>query len=97
MSPEQARGEPVGVQADIWSCGAILYEMLTGRSPFRRKTTAETFASVLDAQPDYAALHGERSLPAHAPHGRAAFGVAGRDRRQYFTAAGRFRSTSVAR
>jgi serine/threonine-protein kinase len=56
MSPEQARGERVGVQTDIWSFGAVLYEMLTGRSPFRRKTTAETLASVLDARPDYDAL-----------------------------------------
>ena len=56
MSPEQARGEAVGVQADIWAFGALLYEMLTGTSSFRRKTTAETLASVLESQPDYSAL-----------------------------------------
>jgi len=56
MSPEQARGEAANVQADIWSFGAVLYEMLTGVSPFRRSTTAETLASVLDGQPDPAAL-----------------------------------------
>ena len=36
LSPEQARGEAVGVQTDIWAFGALLYEMLTGRSSFRR-------------------------------------------------------------
>jgi serine/threonine-protein kinase len=56
MSPEQARGEAVGVQTDIWAFGAVLYEMLTGNAPFRRKTTAETVASVLESQPDYPAL-----------------------------------------
>jgi hypothetical protein len=56
MSPEQARGEAVGVQTDIWSFGLLLFEMLTGASPFRRTTRAETVASVLGSQPDYAAL-----------------------------------------
>jgi len=56
MSPEQARGEAVGVQSDIWAFGAVLYEMLTGIAPFKRKTSAETLASVLELQPDYSAL-----------------------------------------
>ena len=56
MSPEQARGEGASVQADIWSFGAVLYEMLSGTSPFKRKTTAETIACVLEGSPDYTAL-----------------------------------------
>ena len=56
MSPEQARGESVGRQTDIWSFGVVLYELLTGISAFSRNTTAETLAHVLTSQPDYGRL-----------------------------------------
>ncbi|HXC77059.1 MAG TPA: serine/threonine-protein kinase [Candidatus Acidoferrum sp.] len=56
MSPEQARGEIAGRQTDIWSFGVVLLELLTGVSPFRRQTTADTLASVLGTQPDYSVL-----------------------------------------
>jgi serine/threonine protein kinase/Tol biopolymer transport system component len=56
MSPEQARGEPAGFQSDIWSFGVVFYELLTGKAAFRRNSTAETLASVLEAQPDFSAL-----------------------------------------
>ena len=56
MAPEQARGESAGPQADIWSFGAVLYELLTGTSPFRQNTTAETLARLLGAEPDLSIL-----------------------------------------
>ncbi len=47
MPPEQMRAEPVDERSDIWSLGAILFEMLTGRPPFLGDTLPEVYAAVL--------------------------------------------------
>ena len=59
MSPEQARNEPVDTLTDIWALGCLTYEMLTGAAPFARDTLAETLASILDAEPEWARLPAE--------------------------------------
>lgn len=51
MSPEQARGEPLDHRSDIFSFGTILYEMVSGKNPFRRETGAETMAAILKEEP----------------------------------------------
>jgi eukaryotic-like serine/threonine-protein kinase len=56
MSPEQAKGRPVDRRADLWACGCVLYEMLTGRRAFEGEDTTETIAAVVTREPDWTAL-----------------------------------------
>ena len=62
MSPEQVRGEAVDHRADIFSFGAILYEMLSGRRAFHRDSAVETMSAILKEEPpDLESKHG--SMP----------------------------------
>jgi Tol biopolymer transport system component len=56
MSPEQAAGKVADRRSDVWSFGALLLEMLTGRSEFTGETVSHTLAAVLQKEPDWTTL-----------------------------------------
>src|SRR5688500_16364676 len=51
MAPEQLRAQPIDHRADLFSLGAVLYEMLAGERAFRGTTSADTIASILEHDP----------------------------------------------
>jgi len=56
MSPEQASGKIADRRSDIWSFGAVLYEMLSGKQAFAGESASDILASVLKLEPDWSAL-----------------------------------------
>ena len=64
MSPEQVKGLPVDHRSDIFSFGAILYELLSGQRAFRRDTSAETMAAILRDEPPELSESGRNISPA---------------------------------
>ena len=51
MSPEQVKGQPADARSDLFSLGAVLYEMLTGHRAFARATAVETMTAILNEDP----------------------------------------------
>jgi serine/threonine protein kinase len=64
MSPEQVRGEEVDCRTDIFSFGAVLYEMLSGKRAFKRDTTAETMTAILKEEAPELSDSGRQIPPA---------------------------------
>jgi len=64
MSPEQAAGKPVNYRSDQFALGSILYEMATGKLPFRRETAQQTLMAIIEDEPA-PIVRAEANLPEH--------------------------------
>jgi len=63
MSPEQLRGEPVDARSDIYSAGAVLYEMATGSRPFPQSSSVQLIGAILHKEPVPLRTFNERFPP----------------------------------
>jgi hypothetical protein len=64
MAPEQAKGKAVDRRCDIWSFGAVLFELLSGKRAFAGESVTETLAMVLKVDPDWSVLPSATPAPA---------------------------------
>jgi len=65
MSPEQVQGHEVDARSDIFSLGVIFYELVSGKSPFRRDSAAATFGAILHETPPSLQPEKDLSLELH--------------------------------
>jgi serine/threonine protein kinase/Tfp pilus assembly protein PilF len=63
MSPEQAKGQRVDGRTDLWSLGAVIYEMVTGHAPFEAETPSEVLALILNKEPALLARYDREAPP----------------------------------
>ena len=63
MSPEQVRGEPIDSRSDLFSFGALLHEMLTGRRPFDAEDKVSTLSAILHREPAPLSTSGPEPIP----------------------------------
>jgi serine/threonine protein kinase len=84
MSPEQVSGEPADARSDIFALGCVLYEMLSGRTPFARLGVAATMAAILHEKPAPLPTHRKAIPPALAT---VVAGCLAKDPQQRFQAA----------
>jgi serine/threonine-protein kinase len=67
MSPEQARGKDVDARTDIFSLGAVIYEMLSGRAPFEGETAADIIGALIHKEPQLLSIL-VPNIPAELQH-----------------------------
>ncbi len=84
MSPEQASGEMLDGRSDLFSLGAVLYECLTGKSPFAADSLTSTMARLLTSEPPPPSRLNPQS-PAHLD--RVVLKLLAKDRRQRYRSA----------
>ncbi len=58
MAPEQVRGEPTDTRTDIFALGCVLYEMISGKRAFHRRSAADTLSAILNEDPPQASVSG---------------------------------------